>query len=202
MAVDARAAQLVQLLALAEGGVLARDQVVEALWPHLDAKAGAANLRKAAHHARRALDVEDAVVLRRGQVAVFPNRALRTDVADFMAASGAALGSDDSDACREIAESFGGELLTESLYEEWTQLPRRRVRERYLDVLRLSRQWERVVELEPTDEPAHRALMRAAMTAGNRHAAVQWYGRLRTALLRDPRRVSRTRDRRAVWRMR
>ena len=48
-----RAAQLVQLLALADGHSMARDQVLEALWPHLDPVAGAANLRKAAHHARR-----------------------------------------------------------------------------------------------------------------------------------------------------
>ena len=54
-----------------------------------------------------------------------------------------------------------------------------------LDVLRLGGQWERLVELEPADEPAYRELMRAAMSSGNRHAAVQWYGRLRTALLRD-----------------
>ena len=35
------------------------DQVIDALWPHLDAIAGAANLRKAAHHARHTLAVEE-----------------------------------------------------------------------------------------------------------------------------------------------
>ena len=50
-----RAHELVALLALADGRTLLRDQVVERLWPHLGAEAGAANLRKAAHHARRAL---------------------------------------------------------------------------------------------------------------------------------------------------
>ncbi len=34
---------------------LTRDEVVEALWPHLGAKAGVANLHKAAHYARKAL---------------------------------------------------------------------------------------------------------------------------------------------------
>ncbi len=43
-----RAAELVQLLSLSAGHRLVRDQVIEALWPHLPAEAGAANLRKAA----------------------------------------------------------------------------------------------------------------------------------------------------------
>ena len=50
-----RAAELVQLLALAEGHRLPRDEAIDALWPTLGADAGAANLRKAAHHARGAL---------------------------------------------------------------------------------------------------------------------------------------------------
>ncbi len=74
-----RAAELVQLLALADGHRLTRDQVVEALWPHLDVEAGAANLRKAAHHARQALGSPEAVVLRGGQVALFPSRSVETD---------------------------------------------------------------------------------------------------------------------------
>ena len=74
-----RAAELVQLLALADGHRLTRDQVVEALWPHLDVEAGAANLRKAAHYARQALASSEAVVLRGGQVALFPSRPVETD---------------------------------------------------------------------------------------------------------------------------
>ncbi len=180
-----RAAQLVQLLALAEGFALTRDQVIEALWPHLGVAAGAANLRKAAHHARRALDATDAIVLRRGLVALFPGRLLDTDANRFLRAADAALASDDSDAWRVPAELYTSDLLSESLYEEWTQGPRRVARTRFIEVLRHGRQWERLAELEPTDEPAHCELMRAAMAAGNRHAAVRWYGRLRTALLRD-----------------
>lgn len=48
-----RARELVALPSLSDGGRLTRDWVIERLWPHLDAQAGAANLRKAAHHARR-----------------------------------------------------------------------------------------------------------------------------------------------------
>ncbi len=180
-----RAAQLVQVLALADDNVLARDQVIEALWPHLHAEAGAANLRKAAHLARRTLGTEDAVVLRRGQVALFPSRALRVDVEEFVSAAHAAALDDNPDGWRIAEASYGGELLPGCLYEEWTQLPRRQLRARYLDVLRRGRQWERIVDLEPTDELASRELMRAAMTEGNRLAAVRWYGRLRASLRHD-----------------
>ncbi|ODV05951.1 MAG: hypothetical protein ABT20_13340 [Rubrivivax sp. SCN 70-15] len=54
-----RAAQLVQLLSLAPQRRMTRDRVVDTLWPQLDPDAGAANLRKAAHHARQALGRHD-----------------------------------------------------------------------------------------------------------------------------------------------
>jgi len=79
-----RAQELVALLALAGGRRLLRDQVVEQLWPHLGAQAGAANLRKAAHHARRTLEDPESVVLRSGHVELFPARALTTDVERFL----------------------------------------------------------------------------------------------------------------------
>ena len=66
-----RSAELLQLLALADGHRLLKDQVIDALWPHLCPEAGGANLRKAAHHARQALGHEDAVVLGGGRVALF-----------------------------------------------------------------------------------------------------------------------------------
>jgi DNA-binding SARP family transcriptional activator len=49
-------AALLKLLALAAGNRLHREQITDALWPDLETAAGAANLRKALHHARGALD--------------------------------------------------------------------------------------------------------------------------------------------------
>ena len=156
-----RAAELVQLLALADGHRLTRDQVVEALWPHLEVEAGAANLRKAAHYARQALASPEAVVLRGGQVVLFPSRPVETDAGQFEAQSRAALAGGDATACAAAASAYTGDLLPEALYEEWTQAPRERLRSRYVELLRRSGQWERLVEVEPTDEPAYRELMRA-----------------------------------------
>jgi tetratricopeptide (TPR) repeat protein len=145
--------------------------VIEALWPHLDAKAGGANLRKAAHHARQALGSQDAIVLRSGQVSLFPSCSVVTDVERF---------ESDTD-----ASVYTGELLPEARYEEWTQARRAALRSRCAELLRDSGDLERLVEVEPTDEPAYRELMKRELAAGSRPAAIRWYGRLRSALRRE-----------------
>ena len=175
VAVDAwptrRAAELVQLLALADRRRLSREQAAEALWPHLEPAAAAANLRKAAHHARRALGDPQAVVLRGGSVVLFPEREVETDVEEF---------EREGD-----PELYPGELLPDAPYESWTQEPRERLRARLVESLRRRRQLERLVELEPTDEPAHRELMRRELERGSLPGAIRWYGRLRSQLRRQ-----------------
>jgi len=179
-----RAGELVALLALA-GGRAPRDRVVEQLWPHLAADAGAANLRKAAHHARRALGDPEAVVLRSGAVELAPGRRVVTDVAGFLAAADAALAGDDPAACARAAAACAGELAPGAPYEAWTQEPRWRVHARLVELLCRAGAWERLIEVEPTDEAACRALIRAELDAGRRHAAIRWYERLRLALARE-----------------
>jgi DNA-binding SARP family transcriptional activator/tetratricopeptide (TPR) repeat protein len=189
-----RAAELVQLLALAAHRRLQRDQVIEALWPHLTPEAGAANLRKAAHQARQALGREDAVVLGGGRVVLLPSA--EVDVERFSRLAEAALRTRDPAAAERAAEAYTGVLLPDARYEEWAQADRERVQTLHVEVLRLAGRWQRLAEVEPTDEQAHQELMRAAMREGNRHAAIRWYGRLRTSLERElglaPDRHSRT----------
>jgi DNA-binding SARP family transcriptional activator/tetratricopeptide (TPR) repeat protein len=180
-----RARELVALLALADGHWLLRDQVVEQLWPHLGAEAGAANLRKAAHHARRTLDDPEAIVLRSGRVELFPARAVTIDVERFLRDAELALRHSDSDACSKAAAQCPGELLPDAPYEAWTQEPRRQVHARLTELLRRSADWERLMEIEPTDEAACRELMRAAIDLGRRHVAIRWFERLRIALVRE-----------------
>lgn len=177
-----RPLQLVQLLALAPGHRLVRDQVVDALWPELDPDAGAANLRKAAHHARNVLGDADAVVLRTGQVALFPDAEVRTDLEVFHRAAQDALAGGDADRCAAVADSVSGELLPGSLYDEWTVEPRRAAAATRLDLLRAAGRWADVVALEPADEAAYRALMRDALDDGRRAEAIRWYGAARAAL--------------------
>jgi len=178
-----RSAHLVQLLSLADGQRLLREQVIDALWPQLDPEAGAANLRKAAHHARQALRHQDAVVLRGGQVLLCPAKArVVVDAVAFERLADAALAKRDRAACVEAADAYAGELLPGSRYEAWTESARDRLRSRYVELLRAGAQWERLAQAEPTDEPAHRELMQRELAAGNRAAAIRWYSRLRNTL--------------------
>jgi DNA-binding SARP family transcriptional activator/tetratricopeptide (TPR) repeat protein len=180
-----RATHLVQLLALAERHRLARDQVIDALWPQLAPEAGAANLRKAAHHARQALGRQDAVVLHGGEVALWTGGRVAVDTAAFEQRARSALAARDPAACAEAARAYGGDLLPGSRYEAWTEPARERLRACQVELLRASAQWDALVQLEPTDEPAHRALMARELAAGNRAAAIRWYAHLRHALQQD-----------------
>jgi DNA-binding SARP family transcriptional activator len=177
-----RATHLVQLLALQPRHRLTRDQVIDTLWPELDAAAGGANLRKALHHARQALGRHDAVVAQGGELVLWPERPVQVDAEAFERAAEAALALGDPAACADAAAAHPGELLPGARYEAWTEGARERIRARHLALLRCAGQWERLADLDPTDEPAHRALMQRELEDGNRAAALRWYAHLRGAL--------------------
>lgn len=178
-----RSAELVQLLAISPGRRLVRDQAIDALWPHLTADAGGANLRKAAHHARRALGHDGAVVLRHHDVVLFPEAQVTVDLERFTI--DAVLAAGDATEAAAVAASYPGPLLPGARYETWADHPRRRAAERHLDLLRLAGRWEQVVDADPTDEPAAVAAMRAAIERGHRHRAVSIFERHRRALRDD-----------------
>jgi DNA-binding SARP family transcriptional activator len=173
-----RAAELLQLLSLQPQRSLVSEQVVEALWPHLDPAAGSANLRKAAHHARQFVAVPGAVVLRGGHVFLLPEHAVECDAERFERAADQALASGDAQACKAAARLYTGDLLPDARYEPWTEEPRRRLRDKFVRLLRQSCDFERLVREEPTDEAAHLQLMREELAAGRRSSALRWYGHL------------------------
>jgi DNA-binding SARP family transcriptional activator/tetratricopeptide (TPR) repeat protein len=164
-----RATDLVKLLALAPGHRLARDEVLELLWPKLGPDAAASNLHKAASYARRALGDTGAVVLRGGMVELAPAAEVTTDVERFER-------GDDS--------AYGGELLPDEPYEQWALAPRARLRERRLAVLRSHGRWEEVLREDAADEEAHRALMRRHAANGDRQAVARQLRLLRDELAR------------------
>lgn len=177
-----RAGELVQLLSLQPQRSLLHEQVVEALWPHLEPEAGSANLRKAAHHARQFIGKPDALVLRGGRVFLLPERSVDCDAVRFERAADAALASANPADCSAAVQLYGGDLLPDARYEAWTEAPRQRLRDKYLRLLRQAGALERLAQEEPTDEAAHLALMAAELAAGRRSAALRWYGHLRDHL--------------------
>jgi DNA-binding SARP family transcriptional activator/pimeloyl-ACP methyl ester carboxylesterase len=177
-----RASELVKLLALAPRHRLQREQVIDALWPDLQPDAGAANLRKAAHYARAALGSKEAVVLRGGRVSLWPDAELAVDAERFETEGKLALRAGVAEACAAVAGRYGGELLPDERYQDWAGERCRDVRALYLQLLRRAGLWEQVVNEEPTDEAAQRALMHMYADAGNRSAAVEQYHRLGASL--------------------
>jgi DNA-binding SARP family transcriptional activator len=180
-----RAADLVKLLALAPSHRLHREQVMEALWPDLPLEAAAANLRKAVHFARRALGSERSIGTDAAMLTLFPGAEVEIDVERFEHAASQALRSGDAGSCAAAAGLYRGELLPEDRYAPWSEEPRERLRLRYLRALKAGRMWERVLELDGTDEQAHRALMQAALEVGDRRAAIRQFERLRERLRAD-----------------
>ena len=177
-----RAAHLLQLLSLQPRRRIARDMAIDALWPQLDPEAGAANLRKALHHARQALGRHDGITLQAGELLLWSERPVEVDADAFETQAQAALQQRDPAECAEVASHYGGDLLPGTRYEAWTEPARERVRALYLELLRAGALWEDLARHESTDEAAHRALMQRELAAGNRAAALRWYAHLREAL--------------------
>jgi DNA-binding SARP family transcriptional activator/pimeloyl-ACP methyl ester carboxylesterase len=177
-----RAGELVKLLALSSAQRLHRELVIDILWPDLSLEAGAANLRKAAHHARRTLGIETAVVLRGEQVVFGLGDEIDVDARQFELDAEKAVESGDPDECASVARLYGGDLLPDDRYEDWVEQPRQRLRDLHLRLLRRAGLWECVLVEEPADEAAVRALMQLDAQVGNRSSALGHFHRLRAAL--------------------
>ena len=179
------AAALVKVLALAPGRRLHREQIMDALWPDDTIAEATPKLHKAAHFARRALDVPTSVVLRDDSVVLLPDTETQIDVLQFEERARAAIAAADASAARDALALYGGELLPQDRYEPWAEERREQLRLRHLDLLRLAGQWDAVVEVDPGDELAHLELMRRYAANGDRHAALRQFDRLDRNLRRE-----------------
>lgn len=176
------AASLVKALALAPERRLHREQVIEMLWPELAPAGAAPRLHKAAHFARRALG-PDAVGWMGDTLCLLPSHEVEVDVVRFESAARAALqtgvGVDDALAL------YTGELLPEDRYESWTDARRNSIDHLYRQLLRVGGRWLQLVAVDPTDEDAHVALMRAHVERGDRAAALSQYDQLAAVLAEE-----------------
>ena len=166
------AAALVKVLALAPGRRLHREQIIDLVWPDDTIDAAAPKLHKAAHFARRAIDVPNSVVLRGESVVALSRRrhdGRRRPVRGARRAERWPMRMPRLPAGRSTL--YGGELLPQDRYEPWAEERREQLRLHHLELLRLDGRWETVVELDASDELAHLALMRRHAANGDRHAA-------------------------------
>jgi DNA-binding SARP family transcriptional activator len=176
------AADLVKLLALESRHRLTRDQVADALWPDLDPEAGATNTRRAAHFARRALGAGEALAIRGGAVELGPGWEVVTDVETFERAAQHAFAAGQAATFQQAAAAYPGDLLPDDRYEQWCAADRERLRGTFLEMLAGAGRFEDLIAADPAHEPAHRAIIRDRLGAGDRAGAIRQFERLRAAL--------------------
>jgi DNA-binding SARP family transcriptional activator/tetratricopeptide (TPR) repeat protein len=179
-----QAALLVKMLALAPRRTLHREQVMSRLWPDAAPDAAGPRLHKAAHFARRVLG-PDSVVLRSENVQLFPETSVVVDTVVFRDLAAAAVAAGDPDTAEKAAAAYGGPLLPEDRYEPWAEDERDRLALKFRQVLRLAGRWQELADLDPTDEEAQLAVMRALAEQGDTRAALRHFERLDRALHRE-----------------
>jgi len=106
---------LVKLLALAPGHRLHREQLMETLWPDRGPEPAANNLNQVVHVARRVLGTP-AIELRDELLTLHAN----VDVDEFERAADQAMRVGSPGALGAALALYGGELLPEDRYEDWT----------------------------------------------------------------------------------
>ena len=147
------AAALVKVLALAPGRRLHREQVIDLVWPEDTLDEAVPKLHKAAHYARRALAVPDAVVLRGDHVALLPGTETTVDVLQFEELARRALADEDVVAARARPRpATAASCCPQDRYDDWAEERREQLRLRHLDLLRLDGRWDELVELDAGDE--------------------------------------------------
>ncbi|MCU1346232.1 MAG: transcriptional regulator, family [Acidimicrobiia bacterium] len=178
------AAALVKVLALAPELRLHREQVIDLIWPDDMLDVAVPKLHKAAYFARRTLGDPEAVVLSGDTVALFAEPDMETvvDVVQFEELARRALAEQSTAIAAKALALYGGELLPEDRYEPWAESRREQLRLRHLDLLRMVGRWDAVLDIDPTDEAAHLAIMRRHAASGDRHGALRQFERMDRAL--------------------
>lgn len=189
-----KTAGLLAVLALRAGVAFEREWLTALLWPDVPEAQGRTSLRQALGHLRKQLG-ESSVVSSGDKIHLDPAQ-LWVDVAELerVLDRAPALRAPALEWCR------GGLLATfpalEEPFDDWLGSQRARLREttaarleECLAALAASGELERacavaacVLELDPTRESAHRALMRLHAERGDRSAALRQYARCRELL--------------------
>lgn len=201
-----KAKLLVKLLAVQPDHELHRDKVLEYLWPELDPGAAAKNLYRAIHVARRALESRirsgkssKFIQIREQQVYLRAPGGLVIDVEKFERKATEALRGSDTEKYEIALALYRGDLLTDDPYEDWLEARRRELRSLQRDlVVNLAGFYEKtgqhrpaidrlklIVQQEPSDEEAHRLLMKHYALAGDKLRALEQYRHCKEVLRQE-----------------
>ncbi len=186
---------LVKLLAIQPGHALHREQVIDVLWPKMNAESALNSLAKALHVARRALQPglprrEDSAYLRLadGMLLLDTERVI-IDADEFEQLAEDALRRREIAAYDAAFAAYGGELLPEDRYESWCSERRTALAELHTRLLlgmaeglerrgSYSEAAERlrdVLQQDPMREAVHRQLMRLYAWMGAPDQAIRQF---------------------------
>lgn len=192
-----RPGQLLRYLICARGHRVPVDELVEALWPD-SSRQGITSLRQAVHQLRERLEpgrprhTHSTFVQARAGAYSLDMSAVIVDADEFETEANAALLTSEREGAtaaaaapqlERAAELYTGEFLADAPYADWALEERERLRAQAARVLRkladlhldegeplaAADALQRLVELEPLDQEAHRDLI-ALMLARGRHA--------------------------------
>lgn len=206
----ARAQRLLRYLVAHRNRPVPREQLIEVFWPDADPEAGRRNLHQTVYTLRLALRARQPdvchIVFEGDCYGLAPELGVWVDAEAFEDAvrrgrSAEIAGHVDRAvvAYRCADGLYGGDLLEDTPFEEWVIPERECLRARHTEVL------HRLIDLhlaaadlddavvcarrllvrDPTDEVAHRGLMRAHIAQGQRGEAVAQYRRCAVALDRE-----------------
>src|SRR5262245_27534596 len=197
---------LLAYLALHTGVQHSREHLAFLFWPDSTESQARTNLRQLLHHLRSALPDAGQFLETDGQNILWrPTAEFCIDVADFEACAiraERALKSGDPVTTRkeleEAARLYRGDFMP-GLQDEWAEVERKRLRQKYADVLGhlivLSQEVgefstalqhaERLLALDPFSETSYQTLMRLHGLKGDRAAALLVYEQCVTVLRRE-----------------
>ena len=193
---------LLKLLAVQRDRSLHREQVLDAFWASLNPSAAAANLRKILFDLRAEFSARQvkAQVITIADDLVVLSPGISLDIDEFRSCARAArFAQNRLDLYEEAIALYKGDLLVEDRYAEWTEGPRRELRDLHNDLLiELSQLYaaggklelaaerlERLLQADPLNEDANRLMMRIYAETGSRQKADRQYKSFRAALLRE-----------------
>ena len=169
------ARQILKRLVAARGWPVTREELFDLCWPdETDMRRLGARLSVQLSTVRRILGggvIADRISVRLDLDDV------STDVERFFAAS-----TDE-----EVVDLFAGEFLPEDRYDDWPAAMRNETRSRFagaahrlaerpdVDTDRVAWAARRLIEMDPYDDGAHRLLVKALLTAGERREATRAY---------------------------
>jgi DNA-binding SARP family transcriptional activator len=198
-----KARSLLQYLMIKPRKPVAKEELMEALWPDCDPKVSSNNLKAAMHGLRQTfnnlLDKEQNfpyIIYTQGTYQINPNIFLWLDVEQFEQhwQTGRHLqsGGEENNAMREFRlaeELYKGDYLEDDPYEEWTLLRREALHDIYLNILsKLAENCLQTADYENCiayciktldkdncREDAYQRVMRCYTRLGLRNRAIQWY---------------------------